>query len=295
MLENYAYRLLMLEDWVIAGLLLAVFIGSFALEFGLRLTSLAPMKRLPYLFWGVVVTSVMSQMVWAGVVHNDALEAGMLWVVVAFQFSLALAMGIASSAISRPRVADMGKSRGWAWASILPLVNLYLVLAPSKDPEETSVPRKIANFVGIILILLLFGVSTAFSNLGEETVKKISDRMANDPDALGAYTAASIRAIGLHDTLAVIASQIEPSQIDEATWVEGVTVFGDELAYRYRVDTDVTQISMTFLNELSTRICQNPFMVPILEAGGKVRHEYVRNSDGASLGSALTSTSDCKR
>lgn len=227
-----------------------------------------------------------------------AMAGGYLWTFLLVDVVASVGIGYAFAVIAMARSRDAFDHSRMAVLAFVPLLNFWLLLAPSEHdrpgdgvPTPSIVTGALGVFVG--LVLLLTGASaTAFLKIeGERRIAVAQE----DPAQQGAGVAFMIRSNGLEGALELLAADmVTPAAVDEATTLEQVEARGTLLRYVYSVDTDAQALTMSMQNGLIEHNCVYAGMAPVLDAGATVEHVYLQPG-GLEIGKVVVTREKCGR
>jgi hypothetical protein len=254
------------------------------------------LRRAPYFaFSGLLFfVQVLFQLVWLG--SFAAMSGGYLWAFMFIDVLVGLGVGYGFGLVAMARSRDAyGHGRSAALAFI-PLLNLILLFAPSKNelsanrlPTLPVLTGGLGVFSGLIMLFLGFAVLTFVKVEGQ----RIAEAAGSDPALQQVSVDFLIKANGIEETLKVIAlGVVTPASIDETTTLIKVEADGPTLRYIYEVSVDVPSLSDTMSADLISQNCNYMAMRPVIEAGGNLQHLYLR-TDGSQIGTVDVNKSIC--
>lgn len=228
-----------------------------------------------------------SQLLWF--LYVPAIKVGLSGLLLLTDVAGSLALGAYSAHICVGRSLDAYGHGGKAWLGFVPLANLVLLFAPS----QTQDPQAQRGSVGLAVVgLVLFGIGRGITLMIENSADGVAAQVANDPEAIAAIRAVSIRADGIEQSLDVlIAAEVIPLQISPTLLLSTVTRVGSLITYDYILDEPgVTSLTPDFHRQVHDNLCAA--LMPYLQGGASAAIRFTR-SDRALIETLDLSLTEC--
>ena len=293
MLEDMAWRILARSEaqiWMFSfGFLL---LGAAAAAVAHR--GAAVLNRAPYfaLTSVVVMAIAVGQLIWLQT--GLALVGGWLWGLCGLEALFSLTAGYALVVLGQARSRDvLGHGRAGILV-LVPLANLWLLLAPGREPSLAG--PVVAMFrggigvvVGLVMILGSRGLQGALGPMIEARVRVI----AEDPAHAVRFLEFGLRQGGLDEMLRQIAAEVEvPTDLGDGISLRAVRAAGSVLQFQYEVTDPETELAYGAVDAIASDACADPFLGRLLTAGGRI--EYLYRAADADIGTISVTQTDCE-
>lgn len=293
--ESLTARLIVEDKWLIRLVGLG-FAGLGGAVSALLFVSTARMGRPAYVLGNgvILVLAVLAEAALipvAGVIETGGLDArGLIWAFV--QFSCGFALWRLAAARSRD---VLGQATAGALAFI-PLANLWLMLAPSREEPGTVVrPRPAGLLRGGLCVLAGLGLGALAYMLALEADRRIRVAITED-EALPVSEQMRYRVNndGMERTLGYLSHLTVSSEtIREGVVLQKVEAAGAVLTRTISLPRTEQMSPLVLTRTARTNICSDERYVALLEAGATIREAY-RGHLGVDLGSVAVTAGDCK-
>jgi hypothetical protein len=228
----------------------------------------------------------------------DAMLADRLWLLVTAAFSIIalIAAGFGVAAVARSRNID--GSAGAAFLAVIPFLNLYLVFKRPRDFRPAAHPalRWMFNIVGVVAIVVIFGLSKGVDRLYETASQAHEAKYSNDP-ALQAKAMKLIVGSDIATSLAEMAAGSSadlPVRVDQITQLTEIRAEGTTLIRIFSVADDRVQMTERFRSSIAKSLCSDAFVRQMLDAGATFEETYVR-TNGQVIGVRPVRAEDCQK
>lgn len=203
---------------------------------------------------------------------------------------VSLGAWLAVAAVARSN--DAFNSYRWALIAFIPLANIYLLFAPTRDRDGAVLKKKLSlHWISTgVIILTLSGFGGRFV---EERVGRELEMMESDETAQADVLEWQIRRVGLERALALLAEQHDESRrIDPITELRAIHSNGEVLIRDFYVLRDDVELPGTFSERVRNVLCRSVLFQPIFFQGGVVRDRY-QTLSGVELVTVEASTTEC--
>lgn len=278
-MENLAFQVIMMEEGELMLLGVACMIVGFVIALRLRRHSTLSLRRVPHFLYLAFVTGLISAAPLAWTLTSVAVNAGMLWALVGFVFSMIALAGFATGVLAHARSVNAYGDGSGAWMGIVPFANLFLMLKRPLDWRSSGWKDRSLNAIGTIAGFVMLILGTGVGKVAEEMTNQMADDAANQ----SAMLAGMAKAQGVEATLQMIASQVPRQQIDETTTLVRVEADGRILRYVYEVAGQLDALPLNLRVNLAQENCTNEVIRPIISAGASLQHRYIR-TDQSEIG-----------
>lgn len=258
---------------------IACMIAGFVIALRLRRNSTLSLRRVPHFIYLAFVTGLISAAPLAWTLTTVALNAGMLWALVGFVFSMIALAGFATGVLAHARSVNAYGDGSGAWMGIVPIANLFLMLKRPLDWRPSGWKNRSLNALGTVVGFVMLALGSGIGKVAEEMTNQMADDAANQ----SAMLAGMAKAQGIEATLEMIASQVPSQKIDETTTLIGVEADGSTLRYIYEVAGQIDALPLNLRVNLAQENCSNEAIRPIISAGASIQHRYIR-SDKSEIG-----------
>lgn len=254
---------------------------------GFRVTS--PLKRVPYFFWSsLFILGISLAQYWA-VGGPEAIVAGHAWPLAAKLMLAPMVAGFVLGLLSAARSRDAFGHAKAAPLAVVPLANLWLLLAPSRTEAEGGAPVGGRPQVVVVGLLLLAASAFLGSNLAHETALVLGKTDGVPPTVSVQYL---VNVEGLEGGVAFIANMAKPPyQLTDTLTLSSVEASGAEIRTTYTFKASAP-LSEAFWDAVKNQVCDNELMVPLIKAGATVREVYV-DGEGRKAGELSVTRRDC--
>lgn len=252
----------------------------------------ASLKRVPYFIWSAAVISLSSALSLAWLLSAQAIQSGLLMVLVSLIFGSVFVAGVAHGILAHARsVSIYGSGRG-AWMAIVPFVNLALVFKRPMDWQKSG-PRTLSlNILGILFGVLLLLIGLGLGSIAQKQTAYATSQAESDPALYEAHIDLLLNEQGLETTLAQMAAETPSQRLDEMTTLLRVEAEGNTLRYVYEVSTDMKELPVAVQTKLLEDNCGVVALRRLFEAGATVVHIYML-IDGTKIATITTSQRLC--
>jgi hypothetical protein len=284
MLEKFAISLLNQSEAVLMAAGIGVSIVGFILALLKRQGSTWSLRRVPYFLALAGTFVVSSALPLAWLATFEAMQAGILWLLVAAVFTGIAALGYAYGVISHARSVSGYGDGSSAWMGFVPIANLFLLFkTPMQDASKRSLVGVLGNVGGIIFGLFLLALGQVITQTGDRAINDAAERAGSDPALQSLSIEAMIDTQGLRSTLSQMAAEVPSQRVDETKTLVRVEGDGDTLRYIYRVETNALELPASVRTGLTKHNCGYEGISAVIQAGATVEHVY-RRSDETELG-----------
>lgn len=293
--ETLAVRLIVQDNWLIrlVGLGFAVLGAAVS---ALLFVSISRMARPAYVLGNgiILVLAVLAEAVLIpvpGVIETGAIDTRLLiWAAVEF------ACGFALWRLAAARSRD---ALGHAMAgplAFVPVVNLWLMLAPSQEEPGTVVRLSSAGALrGGLFVLAGLGLVALAWLLAQEADRRIRVAITEDDMLPVRYQMRyRVNNDGLERTLAYFAHlTVASEKIDERLVLQKVEVTGAVLTRTVSIAAIERASPMMLTRTARKNVCADEGYGTLLKAGATIREAY-RGRLGIDLGSVVLTAGDCE-
>jgi hypothetical protein len=181
-LEQLAYKIVLLDESDLALMGICSLILGFVVGFIKKRDVNKAISRSPYfVFMGLVYfTSNSVALLW--LLSEPAVEIGVLWIVVFSVFLSLAVIGYFTAIACIYRSRDAFETPRNAWFGLVPLLNFYLLLSPSKRASENRIRFTpiVQGGTGVFVGLIIFMLSAVPAAYVESAVKEAEKYSASD-------------------------------------------------------------------------------------------------------------------
>lgn len=252
-----------------------------------------PLRRPAYFSWASLVVMAISVSQYWLTSGPEAIVAGKAWPLVIKLMLGPVVGGFLLGLLSAARSLDAFGHPKAAPLAFVPLVNLWLVLAPSrtrKEGQEDYGPVTGAGMASALVGFFLLTGANIFGSLLVNDVARAFGATNGVPPAVSIQYL--VNAEGLAGGVAFIADMAKPPyQLTDTLTLSDMEASGAELRTTYTFTGDAP-LSEAFWNEARSEVCSNELMAPLVKSGATVRDIYVDGS-GRRLGEVSVTRQDC--
>lgn len=248
--------------------------------------SAAELRRAPYFAITsiLVLASAARGIIWVG--SPSLIFEGFLWAILAIEMCIGLVIGIIYGSLSAARSRDAFGHGKMSFLALIPLGNLWLMLARSK--LERSDNRVISHplFTGSTGVgtgfALIFATVLLNGYIRDETDRVLAE-LENDPAYQPILIDWMLRAQGVEGVLDQMAAESVSVPIDPNTTLSDVVSDGTTLRFLYEISADVEEVPAGLGQNAVENGCGSIQLRPLFEAGAVFEHIY-RTADGDQIG-----------
>lgn len=252
-----------------------------------------PLRRPAYFFWAsLLVMAISGSQYWLAS-GPAAIVAGAAWPLMIKLMLGPVVGGFLIGLLSAARSLDAFGHPKAAPLAFVPLVNLWLVLAPSRTPKERQEDVGPVSGAGVASafagVLLLTGANIFGSLLVNDVARAFGEAEGVPLDVSVQYL---VNVRGVNGGAVFIADLATPPyQLSDTLTLSDMEASGSELTttYTYTGDAPLTE---AFWNEVRYQACSNELKAPLVKAGATVREIYV-DGGGRRLWEATVTRQDC--
>ena len=263
-------------------------IGSIA---GFWLTK--PLRRPAYFFWAsLLVMAISGSQYWLAS-GPAAIVAGAAWPLMIKLMLGPVVGGFLIGLLSAARSLDAFGHPKAAPLAFVPLVNLWLVLAPSRIPKERQEDVGPVSGAGVASafagLLLLTGANIFGSLLVNDVARAFGDAEGVPLDVSVQYL---VNVRGVNGGAVFIADLATPPyQLSDTLTLSDMEASGSELTTTYTY-TGNAPLTEAFWSEVRHDACSAALKAPLVKAGATMREIYV-DGGGRQLGDMAVTRQDC--
>lgn len=295
MINDFAYWYIALENHETRVVHGAIFIAS-AIAAGFLYRGYFHIQRIPYFVYSGAVFAVQGVLAtiwigaWSAIIHGYAA------LVVAIEILVLMGLGAIVMVIATARARDAYGNSAAAILAFIPVLNLILMLAPSKNKDIAGAYtplRRVTGQTGIFLGMGLFliGWLATATTLRAMNAQKLSSEASAWQNQ--ANIIVELKSKGLAGALASVAESFERSVMFEDTSVlVDVTSEGSTLRYHYRDRVELNPIAPEILAEAARNICQDVGMLELIKAGATIERVF-SDPTGKQHSIAITTAATC--
>jgi len=244
------------------------------------------LQRSPYFAYSCILIFIAkgAQFVWLDPI--SAAVEGFLWVLMLNDLIVDLAIGYTLGIIAMARSRDAYGHARKAFLAFIPVANLWLFLARSKDgglAVRSSTPPLLTGRLGVLTGCALFIASFVLGAFFQMEAARMAAEVENSPTMGRAVVEMRLRSQGVEKVLGQIAAEVPPQKVDETTDLLRVEGIGTTLRYTYEVSTNPAALPATLRTNLLQEICTREGLRPLIEAGATIDYVFDR-TDGSEIG-----------
>lgn len=293
MLESAAIRLLYLGEGLLLLLGFAMVVAGFVVGLVVRRGATLSLRRVPYFIWTAAVYGMISALPLAWLLTFEALQSGVLWILVAVMFGSIFAVGVANGVLGHARSINAYGNGSGAWMAMVPFANLVLLFKRPRDWTKSGLGTFTLNALGVVFGLFLMVIGGSLDRVAEEMTADMARQTESDPAMQVFVVDMMLKGQGLEATLIQLAAEVPRQQVlDETTTLLRVEGVGTTLRYVYEVSTDVLELPESMRNSLLLQNCNLAALRPVIDAGATVEHLYARR-EGSEWGTVTITRQLC--
>ena len=300
MLEDLALGFVNLGELATRAINIGVALAGFAAGLAWGWKRPETLTRAPYFALCAALFPVLKLLDCGWLLSIPALSAGVLSLLVAANLAGIAALGGLYGGLATARARDAFATPRYALLAAIPVVNLMLFLAPSRQPPRAGrLPAALeraaplltgGNGVATGVVLLLTGIVIA-----EAILAPAQQRAASDPATQRDQIAALLGARGLEGTLQIMAAGVRlPVRVDAVTTFAAIAANGNRLSRTYVVDLPAFALSEAHKASIEQALCTSPPLSRLLADGATIEERYVAPG-GALWGSHVVTQAQCRR
>lgn len=268
------------------------FVGSIA-AFIVYAKSRTHLARAPYFSLTMLLLVFASAMSFMWLYGFEATAAGTLWTLYAAGFLFALISGYFYGMMAIARSRDAFGTGRYAILSYIPLLNLVLLLKPSKQENSSAqipVPRVFRGALGVtmgFLFVVLSGVFTAIDTGVTEAMKEEAD--------FETILRPIIQSKGIEKALTLIAASVRPAlpiTVDEITQFVSISAEQNRIQRTFVISNDKFVFSDRFRSSIPNTVCGDESLSILIRAGAELEEIY-QAADGTELGRQIVAEEQC--
>lgn len=219
-----------------------------------------------------------------------------LWLLMLITISAYFVGGYVIGILAKARSRDInGKSR-LALLAFVPLLNLILLLSPSREPlslNRLNAPKIFSGYLGVFVALLITVTAGAVSAVGAHLVGQITK--AHESQPLVDQVAFLIRARGLERSLELMSKEATlPAKVDDETSLISIVPEQKKLVRTFAVSKQSNLPLNSFRILVRKNVCADPILALVLASGASLVERYVLKN-GDEIASVTVDNSDCMK
>ena len=294
MLENAAIKLLYLAEGLLMLLGFALVVAGFVVGLIARQGATLSLRRVPYFIWTAAIYGLFSALQLAWLLIFEALQNGVLWILVAVMLSSIFAVGVVYGVLGHARSINTYGDGSRAWMAMVPFVNLVLLFKRPLNWEKSGLGAFTLNALGVIFGIFLLLIGAGLGKVAEEKTSEMARQSESDPAMQVVGVDLMVRGQGLEATLIQLAAEVPGQQVlDESTTLLRVEGVGTTLRYVYEVSTDALELPESMRDALLSQNCNFQALRPVIDAGATIEHLYTRR-DGSEWGTVTITRQICQ-
>ena len=262
------------------------------------------MSRVPYFVYTALlfVAIVACQAVWLTV--SDAMAGDFLWAVAAFGAASMIIVGWFLYRIAMARSRDIVGHERRAVFALLPVLNLMLLLEPSRGrtaADQQPLKPFLNGPFGIASGIVVFVAGALMASYLRNEIDGQPRFVAQvDHNAAAAEITSALFSQDINKVVQLIAeSTPTPVYIDEATTIEHIEARGNQLHRTYVVEADgysinpaIEDFEGSFRSHIENTLCNYPPLALLLTNGASIHETYVW-SDGSPFIEHIVTAEEC--
>ena len=270
---------------------LLIIIGGIAGVF-LKKTDLRMARGTYYLNTALLMFAAsISQTLWLQTI--DGMINGYLFVVALVDITVWISIGFGFAFIAKSRSNDAYGTSKSAYLAFIPLANLALVFAPSKDQLGFKSSGATSGVSAVVLGFIVMGAANMVQKEISNSLEKTIESYANSdfsPLIREKYFDFTSRSEGLDAGLKYLASLEEVGQkLDEITSFDAIDVSNKTMTYHYKIlDGTITGASNEFQKNIQKENCIT--FEQAIQRGARI--DFIYTSDVHGILASISSNSE---